>query len=338
MTSFSRRPFARVLAATALAATLAIGPTAVTEDMLLGGTQLIGVASAQATDPNLAQTVTDEETFAPRGEEHTFTRGHADLGVRLDEGEKPAPDGVALMLRDDSTENPVWRYLEDVVFTVDGKAKQSLPEDGAYDFTGAGPGQEVYVLPQTEVQGVPWLGWNTQSPALIEEAKQGVTLQYMGHQGPGQLSMFLQAGGFSEPQVLWNSASPDFQPMWVDLNTHAHANWVFTELGVHHVAVGVTVPLKDGSELSTTQILTFAVGVDASEAHASQWEGDIPQVGDKPAADASPSSEADSPEQGVPWLIVGAGALMLFGAVVLGGLALSSRKARTEAEREAVGE
>lgn len=322
--SVTFRTARKALAASAIA--LALGVT--------GG--VAPVATSQTSDPALAQTVTDQERFAAPGTSAEFTRGHADLGVRLDEGDKAAPDGVSLMLRDDSSEQPVWRHLEDVVFVAAQNAQQALPEDGTYDFTGASAGQQVYVLPQTEVQGVPWLGWNTQSPKLIEQGTNGVTMQFLGHQGPGQLSMFLQAGGFSEPQVLWNSAKQEAQSMWVDMNTHAHANWVFTEAGVHHVAVGVSVPLKDGRELSTTQILTFAVGVPAEQAKNSQWEGGVPRVGEQVQSTSEADAQATAEDQGsMQWILLGLGAVVVAFAIIAFALVRSARSVRRQAEEAA---
>ncbi|MGV0384165.1 choice-of-anchor M domain-containing protein [Corynebacterium sp. 22_2729] len=314
-----------------------------------GSPVVLPVAAAQgaqgAEDPALKQTVTDKEEHIPAGTAHVFDRGHADLGMRLDGGK------LDVQLRDDAEEKPVWRVLDDVVFDVSDKAKQQLPADGGYEFTGAQPGQEVWVLPQTEVQGVPWLGWNTQSPALIAQANRGVTMEYLGHQGPGQMSMFLQAGGFEKPQELWNSAQPTPQDLWVDLNTHTHANWVFTEPGVHRVAMGVRVKMKDGSEKTTTKVLTFAVGVDPAEAQNSGWEGELPKAGaassgDANAANANNSnsnngadgnsnnaSDEDSSEKSssaLPWILVGVGVVVV-AVLVLGFLSL--RKGAKERKR-----
>lgn len=256
--------------------------------LLVAGITVCAPASAQVTDPALQQTVTDQEQFAPRGQAHTFTQGHADLGVRVDEGPgKPSADGVSLMLRDDASEQPIWRHLEDVVFAAGDAAQMQLPQDEAYGFIQATPTNTVWVLPQTQVPGVPWLGWSTQSPGLVKQSQQGVTLKFLGHQGPGQVSMFLQAGGFSKPNVLWNSAITSPQPMWVDRNTHAHANWVFTQAGAHLVAMGVSITLPDGTKRSTVQLLRFAIGVPPRDAQTAQWAGALPRVGEAPSRGAN---------------------------------------------------
>ncbi|WJY73593.1 choice-of-anchor M domain-containing protein [Corynebacterium auriscanis] len=304
------------------------------------------------TDPALQQTVKDDERFAPRGEKHAFTKGHADLGVRLD---SKTEGGMTMMLRDDAQEQPVWRHLEDVAFVVGDNSKQQLPDGGDYDFTGARAGQQVYVLPQTEKQGVPWLGWNTQSPALVKGVSRGVTMQLLGHQGPGQLTMFLQSGGFAKPQKIFNTAEPMPQGMFVDLNTHAHANWVFTEPGVHRVALGINAKTSDGKDVSGTKVVTFAVGVDAQEALSAGWQGQVPTVAS--ADDATPGADSNSSQGGnshsadtagnsaagesseqsegidpVVWVLVGVGGLLAL--MVIGGLVMmrSGRSARREAE------
>ena len=92
-----------------------------------------GAASSQS-DPALKQTVKDDERFAPRGQKHAFTKGHADLGVRLEgDGAKGGSSegndgGLTMMLRDDSKEQPVWRHLEDVAFVVGRTPNSSCPK------------------------------------------------------------------------------------------------------------------------------------------------------------------------------------------------------------------
>lgn len=203
-------------------------------------------AQAQATDAALVQTVTADEPVAPRGTAVKLTEGHADIGPVIVDGR------VELLLRDDSATPPTWRYLEDVTVVLADEAVQTVAK--GYDFTGAHAGDTVWVVPQTEVTGVPWLGWNTQHPSLNG---QDATLHFGTHEGDGDFSVFLQNGGFSTPQVV-------AETMFVPAGTHAHANWVFTAPGAHTVPLSVTVgetttepvPLRfavEGEEADTTQ-------------------------------------------------------------------------------------
>ena len=138
-------------------------------------------------------------------------------------------------------------------------ARLKVPDDPAYGFLRASPGSEVYVVPQTQDPDVVWVGWNTQDPEVMETIDRGVTMTLTGVQGPGSLVVYLQSGDFAEPKVLWDSTG-EAKPVWVDVNTHTHANWVFSKPGVYLVAGRVTADLVDGSTVTDTRELRFAVG------------------------------------------------------------------------------
>ncbi|AZA10611.1 choice-of-anchor M domain-containing protein [Corynebacterium gerontici] len=192
----------------------------------------------------------------------TLGEGHADFGPTLE-------GSFALQLRDDTVTPPQWRNAEDVVFALGQASEQQLPEDKDFAFTGAKAGDTVWVIPQTQKAGVPWLGWNTQAPNIQEAVDRGVTFEYVGHQGPGDFSLFLQDGGLGGPEKLFVEPG---DTAWVDLGTHTHANWVFTQPGTHLVRIKVSA----GNHQATAD-LRFAVG-DTSEAaikaaESSTWEG-----------------------------------------------------------------
>ena len=115
-------------------------------------------------------------------------------------------------------------------------------------------------MPQTEQAEVPWLGWNTQAPSLNESVDRGVTMEFLGHTGPGEFSMFLQNGGFEPPQLLWSTAEQKTDGFWVDLGTHTHANWVFTDPGVHLVGVRAVVKDNAGQVHTAEEVVRLTVG------------------------------------------------------------------------------
>ena len=230
------------------------------QTMLLAAAIALAPTAGAQTDPALQQTVSGDEQIAEG--DAVISAGHVDLGTMFVDGE------LTMLARDDSQEPPVWRELDHVVLQVSDAAKQTLPETGEFDFTGAGAGEDVWVIPQTEVQGVPWLGWNTQAPSLLERSSNGVSLEFGGHEGDGEFSLFLQPGGFHEPQLLWTSRVDGIQPMWVEPNTHTHANWVFTDPGVHLVGVRAVVKDNEGVMHSDEQVVRVAVGDDTDPAQA----------------------------------------------------------------------
>ena len=145
-----------------------------------------------------------------------------------------------------------------------------------------------------------WLGWNTQDPEVMSTIDRGITLSLTGVQGPGTATVYLQSGSFGEPQLLWDSRVADAQPAWVDVNTHTHANWVFTEPGVYLLRLQADADLVDGSSVSDTQYIRVAVGTatDPAQALSATWEGDAepePEPDTDADAGADEGNTADSP-------------------------------------------
>ncbi|MFB4193635.1 choice-of-anchor M domain-containing protein [Streptomyces carpaticus] len=303
---------------------------------------LMAPATARADEPadpdGLDQTVDPDEENV--GGEAVLSVGHVDLGPRF-------VDGVwRIHGRDDSQVPPVWRLLTDVVTQVSEEARQPVPDDEQFAFLGAAPGEDVYVIPQTQAPGVIWLGWNTQDPEVMEQVNRGVTLSMLNAEGPGHFSVFLQDGAFGPPDVLWDSSVADRQDLWVDVNTHTHANWVFTEPGVYVVDIEMSADLIGGERVSDRAALRFAVGEEtdvreAFDARALPEEpGARPEGGQRDeggsvpggAGDTDPVEAADedtgraSSALSVPLAVAGGAVVLLLAAVAL--VTVRGRRAR----------
>lgn len=223
---------------------------------LAATTLLAAPVGAQPIDPALEQEVTAGEQLSD--DAVTISSGHVDLGPYLtDNGE------LRLLVRDDTDVDPVWRSTDDVTFAVGNAAELEVPDDSAYDFLESSPGKTVWVVPQTEVADVPWLGWNTQSPSIDEITETGVELEILEHRGPGDHALFIQAGGFSDPDVLWTGRKHD--SIFAEADTHTHANWVFTQPGSHLVTVRSSIKAADGTTHTADAQLRFAVGIDPAD-------------------------------------------------------------------------
>lgn len=244
--------------------------------------------SPEPVDPNLTQTVESDEQI-DRESVVELDSGHVDLGPILTE------NGWEFLARDDTQPTPVWRDISKVVFRVGEGASMSVPDGDEYSFI---QGSQVWVVPQQEIPGVVWLGWNTQHPEVVNSVNGTVSLVFEGHDGPGHFSTFVQSGNFSGPELLWDDAKAESQPISVELNTHTHANWVFTEPGIHHVRINAQATLTDGSTVSDTQVLTFAVGdVSPEEARAALPEATPTAESSEPSEPASQESEAVEREE-----------------------------------------
>lgn len=318
MTSLTagRRPRRAPLAAVAVLVAVLAAP-------LAGG----GAAHAETPDPDLDQSL-DAGMSVVDGE-RVLDVGHVDMGPKFVDGQWRflIHDDVA---KADAGAASVWRYPEQTVLHVSDAAQLAVPDDPAYAFVGAPVGAPVWVVPQTQDPAVVWLGWNTQDPEVMERIDRGITLSLTGVQGPGTMTTYLQSGSFGEPQVLFDSREPEAQSAWVDVNTHTHANWVFTEPGVYLVRMQAEAGLIDGSTVSDTQLIRFAVGsaTPPADALAAAWDGGDPSAetttdaGDPAAVaeDAATGQAADAGTAGDPLVPILMGAIGLVAAALVAGV------------------
>ncbi|MCP2636510.1 choice-of-anchor M domain-containing protein [Microbacterium sp. HD4P20] len=314
-----RSPLARAAAAIALAAAI--------------------IAPAGATDDEGLDQTLDADMAVVEGE-RVLDAGHVDMGPKFVDGRWTflIHDDVA---KADANAASVWRFPDQTVFHVLDAGQLTVPDDPAYEFVGAAPGETVWVVPQTQHPEVVWLGWNTQDPEVMQAIDRGVTLSLTGVQGPGIATTYLQSGSFGEPQVLFDSRVPDAQEAWVDVNTHTHANWVFTEPGVYLMRFQAEADLIDGTTVSDSQVLRFAVGsaTDPAEALAAQWQGDEDTGGAADPSPGAPESDDAAVAQGavevedplVPILLGAIGVVTagLIAAVVV--VVVRGRRARRQA-------
>ncbi len=284
---------------------------------------LTGVPAAPAAaDPGdgIAQSLDPDQAVATGPA--VLETGHADIGPRYRDGT------WSVEIHDDAASPPVWRTPEEAVFRVRDGALQQVPDDPAYGFLGAAPGSEVHVVPQTQQDGVVWIGWNTQDPAVMAAVDRGVTMTLRGVQGPGDLTVYLQSGNLGAPQVLWSSTRPEPQDVWAEKNTHTHANWVFGKPGVYLVAVDVSADLTDGTSVTANTVLRFAVGdgTDPAAARAAAYEK-------KTATATTPAAEPEA--EGTPgWVVPLAGGIAVAVLAVLAVVIPRGAAARRRAERE----
>ncbi|GAB2477147.1 hypothetical protein GCM10027063_17830 [Promicromonospora xylanilytica] len=315
---------------------------------LLAAGLALGTAPAAATDApddaGLEQTVeSGEEVVAG---DVVVTDGHVDVGPRLVDGE------WTMLARDDREVPSVWRDPARTVLHLGDAAVLEAPDGPDFEFLGVEPGTPLHVVPQTQAPDVVWLGWNTQDPRVVDAIGQGASLRLDAVDGPGEVFVFLQEGVSGPPNVLWDSGEPLPQELWMETNTHVHANWVFTEPGVYRLAVTTLAELTDGTRGEDSSTLVFAVGEDTDPAGAfSAVPDDGASAGTTPsatptgeAADGEAGAEAADPPEpsaspsdggGSGLLVWGAGAAGLVLLLVLVARVVGARRARAAAEHDA---
>ncbi len=300
----------------------------------------LGLPAARAEENAPAEEKALEQSLSasePVETGHTeISHGHVDMGPTFVDGK------WELMFHDDHGTEPVWRLPEDVVLKGGDSALLPKPDDPRYDFVSADAGEEVYVIPQTEAESVVWPGWNTQDPEVLSRLDQGVTFTLDKVEGPGQFSLYLENGNFSEPEVLWSSDKSEKQDIFVEPNTHTHANWVFTEPGAYFLTVTVHADLADGSHVTDTERLQFAVGDSVSADQVFEQaagKGPVDSAGSADAGDgaaAASDAEAAASEGGLSTTTLAVLiALALLVLAALGFLLVRrGQSARSQAESE----
>lgn len=214
-------------------------------------------SATPSADPALEQNVAANEPTSQTPA--VIEAGHVDLGPRLIGGK------LTVSLRDDSAASPVWRDPNKTVLRVRDGALIQVPQGEDYKFLA--DSKRVYVLPQTQKTQLVWLGWNTQDPAVTKLIKGGVNMRIEQVKGPGRSWLILQEGTFGKPKVLADSAA-SAQDIWVDTNTHVHANWIFSKPGIYLVKVSFKATGVDGKTYQATTTLRFAVGDATSTTNA----------------------------------------------------------------------
>ncbi|TDC60160.1 hypothetical protein E1258_15655 [Micromonospora sp. KC207] len=283
-------------------------------------------ARAEQPTPGLGQSIAADQPLATGRTE--LATGHVDIGPRYVDNQ------WTVLIHDGTRARPVWRDPDEALLRVSDAALQTVPDDPAYAFLGVDAGKRVYVVPQVQNQDVVWLGWNTQDPRVMQSIDRGVTLTLLGVHGPGTLTTYLQSGNFAAPQPLWRSTESTEQSFWAEVNTHTHANWVFSAPGVYLVAVKVSADLINGETVSATRTLRFAVGDATSADEAFAATADIPAAAGQEPADEARTTVAEPADTSRALLLTALTGTAVVLAVVLLLLLLRGRGAKRRAERE----
>ncbi|MGI5439962.1 TIGR03773 family transporter-associated surface protein [Streptomyces shenzhenensis] len=276
-----------------------------TAALLLAGALLTAVGPPGAAAAGAASPTPGAESgaAAQTGRGRTVIGdGHIDLGPRFDHGR------WTVQIRDDTGEPAVWRTTDDVVLHVNDMAKAEVPEDKSFAFLGA-PGDQVWLLPQVQHDGVLWPGWNSQEPRVAATVDREVTWQLTGVQGPGTFILFLN-GSFGTPSVVFDGRKKLPQETGIEVNSHVHGNWAFTRPGTYLLQIRMSARTKDGTSHTDTRTLRFSVGPqDPRKAFAAR----TPAV---PAA-ATPESPSGTASHDLLWWGLGAAAAVTVLAAVV---------------------
>lgn len=187
------------------------------------------------------------------GSEGGITDGHFDLGPAIENGQ------LVARIKDDRSVPAVWKDPASMTFALGEKARIKAPEALSY---AAAPGQDVWMIPATQIRGVPWLGMNSQREEIVTETSGQVRFSLLDVQGPGNVAVFESGSlGAGIGTHVFDGAGTSYT---LPANTHAHQNWVFTEPGSYQLTIAMNVSPRGedlrGSGSGTTGSLIAAGG------------------------------------------------------------------------------
>ena len=164
------------------------------------------------------------------GSENGITDGHFDLGPAIENGQ------LVARIKDDRSVPAVWKDPTSMTFALGEKARIKAPEALSY---AAAPGQDVWMIPATQIRGVPWLGMNSQREEIVTETSGQVRFSLLDVQGPGNVAVFESGSlGAGIGTHVFDGAGTSYT---LPANTHAHQNWVFTEPGSYQLTIAMNV-------------------------------------------------------------------------------------------------
>lgn len=158
------------------------------------------------------------------------TDGHFDLGPAIENGT------LVARVKDDRSQPAQWVDPSSLTFALGDAARITAPADLGFVAT---PGSSVWLIPSTQIAGVPWLGLNSQREEIVTGTTGPVQFSLDAVEGPGRVAVF-NAGalGSGVGEHVFDGPGTGYT---LGANTHAHQNWVFTAPGTYTLTITMRV-------------------------------------------------------------------------------------------------
>lgn len=158
------------------------------------------------------------------------TEGHFDLGPAIENGT------LVARVKDDRNQPAQWVDPTSLTFALGDAARITAPADLGFVAT---PGSSVWLIPSTQIAGVPWLGLNSQREEIVTGTTGPVQFTLDAVEGPGRVAVF-NAGalGSGVGEHVFDGPGTGYT---LGANTHAHQNWVFTAPGTYTLTITMRV-------------------------------------------------------------------------------------------------
>ena len=216
--------------------------------------------------------------------EALISAGHMDMGL-VDDG------GIEAKLIDDSDpRSPTPRDSGTFLFEVPDAARTKIPTNFRASFPGEP--ETMWVLPQAQVKGLPWLGFSTTrltQDSLAPGSNVKVTMK--DAEGPGRIFSWHESLGGTTLELDSGDAATALE---YGVNDHDHQAFGFTKDGLYSATFRFEGTASSGEAFSKELTAAFAVGDSAvaqakeyaSSGYASLDGTDCANTSDEPGADS----------------------------------------------------
>ncbi|MCI7671956.1 MAG: choice-of-anchor M domain-containing protein [Schaalia hyovaginalis] len=185
---------------------------------------------------------------------HLITEGHMDQALALKDGK-----AQVFVLDTVDPRKPVTRESGTFAYAVPDRTHAMIPGTAkGYEELRAAAPKGVWSLPETQIEGIPWVGFSTERVDYSALGPAGVTVRLANFTGPGRLitgntSLF---DGFV---TRLDSLKPDTAISY-RFGSHDHQAFYFTAPGRYATDFVYTAHLKDGTSVDKTLRAVFLVG------------------------------------------------------------------------------
>ncbi|MEM6365502.1 MAG: choice-of-anchor M domain-containing protein, partial [Planctomycetota bacterium] len=187
-----------------------------------------------------------------------YSAGHADIRIAFRGGELEllyhfgegsVLDGVRQSTSFEGQANEAYVRVGDA----------SLDFPGAVSWLGTSASDPVWILPQGNITGQPFLGIATHQMTTTDFSS--LTLEMTNLIGPGEFAMWQ---GLTPP-IYWQTndgigTNPGDDQLPFPVRGHDHFNYGFTKEGVYQLELTATAEFVAGGSVADTEIFTFVVG------------------------------------------------------------------------------
>ncbi|TWU56058.1 choice-of-anchor M domain-containing protein [Rubripirellula reticaptiva] len=187
-----------------------------------------------------------------------FASGHGDIGLAYENGELELHyhfgDGAVLggsPLVGEIEYGPSEAYVR-----VGDSAMVTTTAD--VSFLGTFAGDSVWLLPQSNTAGLPFLGIAAEE---LDSSFAGAMLSMSSFSGPGEFALW-QAGGIGGATVRWqsNNGIDSTDMLNLSIGGHDHYNYGFTAEGIYDVGVTAVADFAAGGSVTDVGTFRFIVG------------------------------------------------------------------------------